>query len=38
MRFKHLLEQILDRQVDLAPYGGLDPKLDGDVLREAVPL
>ena len=34
--FKHLLEQVLGRQIDLVDYGGLKPKLDDDIRREAV--
>jgi predicted nucleotidyltransferase len=30
------LEQILGREVDLVDYGGLDPRLDDDVRREAM--
>lgn len=36
IRFKQLLEQVLGRQVDLVDYGGLKPKLDDDIRREAV--
>lgn len=36
IKFKQLIEQILDRQVDLVDYGGLKPKLDDDIRREAV--
>ena len=35
-RFKQLIEQVLGREIDLASYGGLKPKLDDDILREAV--
>lgn len=34
--FKQLIEQVLGRQIDLADYGGLKPKLDDDVRSEAV--
>jgi predicted nucleotidyltransferase len=36
VRFKRLVEQILGREVDLSEYGGLKPKLDDDIRREAV--
>ncbi len=36
--FKMLLEQVLDRQIDLVERGGLTPGLDDDILREAAPL
>jgi len=36
LRFKQLIEQILGREVDLVDYGGLKPKLDDDIRREAV--
>lgn len=36
LRFKQLIEQILGREVDLIDYGGLKPKVDDDVRREAV--
>jgi hypothetical protein len=38
IRFKQLLEQVLGREIDLMTYGGLKPKLDDDIRREAVPL
>ncbi len=38
LRFKHLIEQILDREIDLVTYGGLTAGLDDDVRREAVVL
>lgn len=38
VRFEQLLEQILSREIDLVPYGGLGPGVDEDILREAVPL
>lgn len=34
--FKHLIEQVLDREIDLVDYGGLKPLLDDDIRREAV--
>jgi predicted nucleotidyltransferase len=36
VRFKQLIERVLGRHVDLVDYGGLKPKLDDDVRREAV--
>lgn len=36
LRFQQLLERVLGRKVDLVDYGGLKPKLDDDVRREAV--
>ena len=36
IRFKQLIERVLGRQVDLVDYGGLKPKLDDDIRREAV--
>lgn len=36
--FKQLIEQVLGREIDLVSYGGLKPKLDDDIRREAVPL
>jgi uncharacterized protein len=38
IRFQQLLEQVLGRQIDLVEYGGLKPRLDDDIQREAVPL
>jgi predicted nucleotidyltransferase len=35
VRFKQVIEQVLDRQIDLVDYGGLKPKLDDDIRREA---
>lgn len=34
--FKMLLEQVLGRGIDLVDYGGLKPRLDDDIRREAV--
>ena len=34
VRFKLLVEQVLGRTVDLAPYGGLTPGIDEDVRRD----
>jgi len=36
IRFKQLIEQVLGREVDLVPYGGLKAKIDDDIRREAV--
>ena len=36
IRFKQLLERVLGRQIDLVDYGGLKPKRDDDIRREAV--
>lgn len=36
IRFRQLLEKVLGREVDLIEYGGLKPKLDDDIRREAV--
>ncbi len=36
LRFKQLIEQVLGRGVDLIDWGGLKPKLDDDIRREAV--
>jgi predicted nucleotidyltransferase len=36
VRFKQLLEQVLGREIDLIEYGGLKPRLDDDIRREAV--
>lgn len=36
IQFMQLLEQVLGRQIDLVDYGGLKPKLDDDIRREAV--
>lgn len=33
---KRLIEQVLGREVDLIDYGGLKPKVDDDIPREAV--
>jgi predicted nucleotidyltransferase len=35
LRFKQLIEQVLERKVDLIDYGGLKPKVDDDIRREA---
>jgi hypothetical protein len=36
VRFKQLIEQVLGREIDLVSYGGLKPRLDDDIRREAV--
>lgn len=36
LRFKQLIEQVLGREVDLIDYGGLKPRIDEDIRREAV--
>ena len=36
IRFKQLLEQVLGREIDLVDYGGLKPRRDDDIRREAV--
>lgn len=36
IRFKHLIEQVLGREIDLVEYGGLKPWLDDDIRRQAV--
>lgn len=36
LQFKHLIEQVLGREIDLVEYGGLKPTLDDDIRREAV--
>lgn len=36
IRFKQLIEEVLGREIDLVSYGGLKPKLDDDIRREAV--
>jgi predicted nucleotidyltransferase len=35
LRFKQLIEQVLGREIDLIDYGGLKPKVDDDIRREA---
>ncbi|MDJ1370473.1 nucleotidyltransferase domain-containing protein [Gulosibacter molinativorax] len=34
--FKRLVEEVLGREVDMITYGGLSPKADGDIRRDAV--
>ena len=36
IKFKQLIEQVLGRQIDLVDYGGLKPRLDDDIRRDAV--
>jgi predicted nucleotidyltransferase len=36
IRFRHILERVLGRAVDLIDYGGLKAELDEDIAREAV--
>jgi len=36
VKFKQLIEQVLGRSIDLVDYGGLKPKLDADIRREAM--
>jgi len=36
VRFRHVIEQVVGRQVDLIEYGGLRPGLDDDIRREAI--
>jgi predicted nucleotidyltransferase len=36
IRFQQLVERILGRQIDLVEYGGITPRLDDDIRREAV--
>ncbi|KRA37857.1 MULTISPECIES: nucleotidyltransferase domain-containing protein [unclassified Nocardioides] len=36
IKFKQLLERVVGRQIDLVDYGGLKPRLDDDIRREAV--
>lgn len=36
IRFKQLVEQVLGREIDLVDYGGLKPRLDDGIRREAV--
>jgi predicted nucleotidyltransferase len=36
LRFKHVIEEVVGREVDLIDYGGLKPKIDDDIRREAV--
>jgi len=36
LRFKQLIEKVLGREIDLVDYGGLKPRVDDDIRREAV--
>jgi predicted nucleotidyltransferase len=36
IRFKRLIEEVLGREIDLISYGGLKPRIDDDIRREAV--
>ncbi|WP_196876295.1 nucleotidyltransferase family protein [Nocardioides luteus] len=36
LRFKRMIEQVLGREIDLVDYGGLKPRVDDDVRRDAV--
>jgi predicted nucleotidyltransferase len=36
IRFRELIERVLDREVDLISYAGLKPRIDDDIRREAV--
>lgn len=36
--FKQIIERVLGREVDLIEFGGLKPRIDDDILREAVEL
>ncbi len=36
IKFKQRIERVLGREIDLIDYGGLKPKLDDDIRREAV--
>jgi predicted nucleotidyltransferase len=36
IRFKRLIEQVVGREIDLIDYGGLKPRVDDDIRREAV--
>jgi predicted nucleotidyltransferase len=36
--FKQLIEQVLEREIDLVSYGGLKAGLDDDIRHEAAPL
>lgn len=38
VRFKQLIERLLTREIDLVDYGGLKPKPDDDIRRDAVML
>ena len=36
IRFKQLIEKVPGREIDLISYGGLKPKLDDDIRRDAL--
>lgn len=36
IRFKQMNEKVLGREIDLISYGGLKPKMDDDIRRDAV--
>ena len=36
VRFKQLIERVLGGQIDLVDHGGLKPRLEDDIRREAV--
>ena len=36
VKFKQVIEEVLGREVDLIDYGGLKPKIDDDIRRDAV--
>lgn len=36
IRFQQLLEKVIGRPIDLVDYGGLKPRLDDDIRRDAV--
>ena len=36
LRFKKVIEQVIGGEVDLVDYGGLKPRVDDDVRRDAV--
>jgi uncharacterized protein len=36
IRFKQLIERVLGREIDLVSWGGLKPRVDDDIRREAV--
>lgn len=36
IRFKQLMEQVLDREIDLVSHGGLKPMIDDDIISELV--
>lgn len=35
IRFRHLIEQVIGREIDLVSYGGLRPMLDDDIRHDA---